>query len=379
VLGRPRWGPGFLRWLSPGLVVAGPVLATASYLALITALAKASGIGYLLFPELGALGSVVFSDPRGSWARSPLLLVLTPVLTALPGVLITRSLPYGPLALVLNVAVCLLVIRGLRSPIVPALSAGVLPLALGITSWNYPLAILAGTGGLALLVILRPRIERGLRRLWGAKPFADPAASPKPAPSIAVDGSGPSPPATEAEAQVAATQAHQPSGSAPSAGPGKAGTSAAPSLLTWLPPLAIFLAGGLVLVQVLGSPLVLYPPLMVIAYEMLAQPEHCPWHGRVGAVLAVTGGAALAGFLLVQTLGVVPLASLLAVIATGLLLHLTRLKCPPAYGLALLPFVIPNPPQAYALLTLSGTAWLLVVVELHRVRERRRGGRDRNP
>ena len=77
-------------------MVAGPVLATAAYLALITALANASGIGYLLFPELGALGSVVFSDPRGSWARSPLLL------------------------------------------------------ALGITSWQYPLAILADTGGLAL-------------------------------------------------------------------------------------------------------------------------------------------------------------------------------------------------------------------------------------
>jgi hypothetical protein len=311
-----------------GLVVAGPVLATASFLALITALAKASGIGYLLFPELGALGSVVFTDPRGSWARSPLLLAITPFLTALPGVLITRSLPYGPLAVLLDVAVCLLVISGLRSPIVPALSAGVLPLALGITSWHYPLAILAGTGGLALLVILRPRIARGLRL----------------------------PPA------------------APSAGPGPARTSAAPSLRTWLPPLAIFLAGGLVLVEVLGSHLVLYPPLMVIAYEMLAQPQHCPWHGRGRAVLVVTGGAALAGWLLVQILGVVPLATLLAVLATALLLHLTCLKCPPAYGLALLPFVIPTPPQTYALLTLAGTAWLLLVVELHRARERRRAG-----
>ena len=306
------------------------MLATAAYLALVTALAKASGIGYMLFPELGALGSVVFADPRGSWARSPLLLALTPFLTALPGVLITRSLPYGPLAVVLDVAVCLLVIGALRSPIVPALSAGVLPLALGITSWQYPLAILAGTGGLALLVILRPRLARGWRRSLG--------------------------------------------GAEPAPGPGPVGPGAAPSLRTWLPPLVIFLAGGLVLVEVLGSHLLLYPPLMVIAYEMLAQPEHCPWHGRVGAVLAVTGGAALAGWLLVQTLGVVPLATLLAVLATALLLHITRLKCPPAYGLALLPFVIPTPPQTYALLTLAGTAWLLLVVELHRARERRRAG-----
>ena len=309
------------------------MLATAAYLALITALAKASGISLLLFPELGALGSVVFADPRGSWARSPLLLAITPFLTALCGVLITRSLPYGPLAVLLDVAVCLLVIRALRSPIVPALSAGVLPLALGITRWQYPLAILAGTGGLALLVILRPRLERALRRWLGR-------AEPDP-------------------------------------GPGPVGTGAAASVRIWLPPLAIFLAGGLVLVEALGSHLVLYPPLMVIAYEMLAQPEHCPWHGRVGAVLVVTGGAAMAGLLLVQTLGVVPLASLLAVLATALLLHLTRLKCPPAYGLALLPFVIPTPPQAYALLTLAGTAWLLLVVELHRARERRRGGQER--
>ena len=35
--------------------------------------------------------------------------------------------------------------------------------------------------------------------------------------------------------------------------------------------------------------------------------------------------------------------------------------------------LIPTPPQAYPLLILAGTAWLLLVVELHRARERRRG------
>jgi hypothetical protein len=48
------------------------------------------------------------------------------------------------------------------------------------------------------------------------------------------------------------------------------------------------------------------------------------------------------------------------------------------WPLALLPFVIPTPPQTYALLTLAGTAWLLLVVELHRARERRRGGQEGN-
>lgn len=67
------------------------------------------------------------------------------------GVAITRSLPYGPLSLSLDVAGCLLLIKALRSPIVPAISAGVLPLALGIQDWAYPASILVGTGSLALL------------------------------------------------------------------------------------------------------------------------------------------------------------------------------------------------------------------------------------
>ena len=112
-----------------------PFLAAATYIALMTALARASGISYLLFPELGALASVVFADPLSSWARSPKLLALTPVFTAVPGVLITRTLNYGPTALILDLAICLLVIRLLRSPVIPAISAGVLPLVLGITSF----------------------------------------------------------------------------------------------------------------------------------------------------------------------------------------------------------------------------------------------------
>ena len=128
----------------------GPVLATAGYLALVTALANASGIGYFLFPELAALASVVFANPSGSWARSPLLLALTPALTAVPGVLITRFLPYGPLAVVLDLVVCLLVIQALRSAVVPAISAGMLPLALGLT----------GTAWLLLVVGLAQRLSR---------------------------------------------------------------------------------------------------------------------------------------------------------------------------------------------------------------------------
>lgn len=288
----------------------GPTLATALYLALITALANASAIPFLLFPELGALASVLFSDPAGSWARSPRLLVLTPVLTAILGVGISRTIPYGPVSVVLILLLSLLVIRALRSPIVPAISAGMLPLALGITSWQYPATILVGTGGLALLAVLPSRLAPGTI----------------PQPRLAL-GHGPIP-------------------------------------SPWLP-LAIFVAGGLLLVQLLGSRLVLYPPLFVICWEMLAQPHHCPWQERRFAVLLVTGVAAVGGSILVETLGVSPLAAFSAVLVTGLALQLAQLTCPPAYGLALLPLVIPSPSMTYPLHTLVGTAWLLLVVKLH--------------
>ena len=177
-----------------------------------TALARASGISYLLFPELGALASVVLADPLSSWARSPKLLALTPVFTAVPGVLLTRTLPYGPTALILDLAICLLVIRLLRSPVIPAISAGVLPLVLGITSFLYPVAILVGTGGLALIVMLRFHLM---------------------------------PPPTRAQVSPLVPNIS---------------TLVAPKSwlerVPWLLPLAVFLLGALVMVQLLGSHLV---------------------------------------------------------------------------------------------------------------------------
>ena len=57
-------------------------LAIAVFLALITLIANVTGMPYVLFPELGALGWVIFSDRRHPWARSPALLMLTPFLAA---------------------------------------------------------------------------------------------------------------------------------------------------------------------------------------------------------------------------------------------------------------------------------------------------------
>ena len=316
----------------------GFALATAVFIGLITAIANSTGQAYVLFPELGALAWVIFTDPKGPWATSPRLLMLTPFLTALLGVAITRSMPYGPLALGLDVVGCLLIIRGLRSPIVPAISAGVLPLALGIHDWAYPVSILVGTGGLALL------------SQWRARRLA-------PAPTAS---------APEAEGSPAALDRIESS---------FAMTPTVP-LRRWAGALAVFLALGLVLVKVWDSPLVLFPPLLVIAYDMLALPHHSPWLGRGGAMMVVGTGAAWAGYGLVAAFGVVPWAAFLAVLITLGLLHLARLSCPPCLGLALLPFVITHPHGAYPWQALTGMACLVAVVSTTEAWFPRSGARE---
>ncbi len=297
-------------------------LAIAGFLAFITVIANASGSSYVLFPELGALGWVIFSDARHPWARSPVLLMLTPFLAALQGLWITRHLAYGPVAVLLDVGLSLLLIAALRSPIVPALSAGLLPLALDIRTWTYPFAILIGTGGLALVSLWRARRARD--------GVPQPADAPPP---VLWSLRGP--------------------------------TQPLPLLRDWLWPFGLFLLGGLLLVRLIGSPLVLFPPLLVIAFEMLVRRQHCPWRGRYGGMVLATNAAAVVGLVLVKLLGVVPVAVFLAVLVTLALLRLLRLSFPPALGLALLPFVIPQPPLSYPLFTLAGSLWLLLVVALH--------------
>lgn len=319
-------------------------LAIAAFLALITAIANATGMPYVLFPELGALGWVIFGDARHPWARSPALLMLTPFLAAVQGLWITRHLAYGPTAVLLNVGLTLLVIAALRSPIVPALSAGLLPLALGIHTWTYPFSILIGTGGLALLIALRRRWG-GARQPVEAAASSSPLASPpRPALWLLRGGAQPLPPLRE-----------------------------------WALPFGVFLLGGLLLVRLIGSPLVLFPPLLVIAFEMIAHRQHCPWRGRYGAVLVVTNAAALVGLTLVKTLGLVPAATCLAALVTLALLKLARLPFPPALGLALLPFVIPQPPLSYPLFTLAGSLWVLLVVAMQEAWLRRQPGQASLP
>src|SRR5579863_1234594 len=138
--------------LTPRRRVAAEIISLV-YIAIIALVANATGAFYVLFPELGALSHDVFTRPRGTWANSPTMVAITPVITGAIGIVITNSLPYGFFSVLLNVIGAIIVVLGLRSPVAPAISAGLLPLVLGVTSWWYPPGIMFGTVLLAALSI----------------------------------------------------------------------------------------------------------------------------------------------------------------------------------------------------------------------------------
>ncbi|MBB6186984.1 hypothetical protein [Rhodanobacter sp. MP7CTX1] len=79
------------------------------------------------------------------------MLAFSPTVTAVLGVIVTRYLPYSAVSIAICIAGAMVILKFMRSPIAPAISACVLPRSLGERSWLYPLAILLGTGALALL------------------------------------------------------------------------------------------------------------------------------------------------------------------------------------------------------------------------------------
>jgi hypothetical protein len=64
---------------------------------------------------------------------------------------VTRHLDYGPVSVLLTVGIAIAMIAALKSPIAPAMSAGLFPLTLGIRSTLYAPSLLFGLGTLALL------------------------------------------------------------------------------------------------------------------------------------------------------------------------------------------------------------------------------------
>src|ERR1700743_3112926 len=93
--------------------------------------AQTTGFMLLLFPELASLSHDIMTRPYGKWGSQPLRLILTPTLTAVVGIFVTHHLGFGAVGIALIVASSLIIIKLLKSTIVAAISAGVLPMVLG--------------------------------------------------------------------------------------------------------------------------------------------------------------------------------------------------------------------------------------------------------
>jgi hypothetical protein len=294
------------------------------YIAIIAAVANATGAFYVLFPELGALSHDVFTRPRGTWANSPLMLAITPVITGAIGVVITRVLPYGLTSVLLNVVAAIGVILGMGSPVAPAISAGLLPLVLGVTSWWYPPGILFGTALLAMLSIL-----------WRRYSFV-----PEPSPTIAD--------VAEDIAEDLAEEVAAP----------------VPARFQKIAALIAFVAVAVLFVKLTGWRFILFPPLVVIGFEMFVHPDVCPWADRPLMLPVACFLTALGGLLFWRWLGVTPLAAA-ACMAWGIIvLRTLDLHVPPALAVALLPMVMTRPnwiyPISVGLGTLMLTGWFFV-------------------
>jgi hypothetical protein len=281
-------------------------LLTALYMGVIAWIAAATHVHAILFPELGALAHDVIKRPHGTWARAPGMLVLTPLLTGLAGTILVRNMGSGIVPILLSSAAAMLIIRVLRSPIAPAISAGVLPVSLHITSWSYPASLLVGLVLLAVISLIWRHIV---------------------------------PPA---QAQTASDVADDM-------------TEETPHSYAWLPFFVVFLIGTAILAEVTGWRLILFPPLIVIGFEMFAHADVCPWARKPLVLPVACSLSALIGVALATAFGDAPLAVIASMVCGILILRVFDLHVPPALAVGLLPFVIPAVDYRFAASVAMGT------------------------
>lgn len=302
----------------------------AAFLGVIAQAALSSGIAFFLFPELGALACDVFTRPDGRWARAPVSLVLTPSLAGVMGVLVARHMSYGLSAVLVSTLAGIGIVAALRSPVAPAISAGVLPLLLGIRSVWYPVAILIGATLLAVASVLWRRV--------------------RPAPASA---------ATKAQ-RVSACVAEL--------------MEARPTGYGWLPFFLGFIVFDMGLVALTGWRTLLVPPLIVAGYEMFAHAPVCPWARRPARLPLACCATAAVGSVSRLWLGTGALSAASIVLAGMAIIAVAGLDMPPAVAIGLLPLLLAHPSACFPVAVGLGSVGLSVTFAVYRRWLRRRGG-----
>jgi hypothetical protein len=254
-----------------------------------------------MFPEMGALAYDVLGRPRGRWARAPVYLAFTPALMGLVGVLITRQLPFGIASVMLTVLATFTTIILIKSPIAPSISAGLLPLVLGVKSWWYPFSVLFGCTLLAVISEVWKRFC----------PYDLPGGT-----------------------EVSRREKREATDDQP---PHRQGLAA----------VLIFMAAIAYLAKISAMRLLLFPPLAVIAYEMFGHPMHCPWAQRPLRLPLTCFLTASCGYAFYTLFGASPITAVLSVGVSMVILRTANIYVPPALAVGLLPMVINSPTIKY--------------------------------
>jgi hypothetical protein len=284
------------------------------YMGVIAFSARKTGFALLLFPELAALSHDVFTRPRGKWASQPWQLIVTPTITACFGLFMVRHTNFNALALTLIVVVSLIVIKLLKSTVAPAISAGVLPMVLTERSWIYPVGIFVGLSALVLTLLV-----------WKRSSFQNYNPSNE----------------EEIDSKVIDD------------------LEAPPHDRLWSTALLMFVLALAALAQVTGLFFLIFPPLIVVAYEVLGHPEVPNWMDRpiLFPLISFLTAAVGLGFCHIFD------ADFIGVIVTMLcsiaILKIFRVHMPPALAVGILPFVMKAPNYRYPISVLMGTTALM--------------------
>ncbi|WP_235653520.1 hypothetical protein [Mycolicibacter icosiumassiliensis] len=290
------------------------------YVAVIALGAQFSRGYFVLFPGLVAVAYEVLMRPWGRWASQRWRLIATPALAAAIGTAITLACRYSVMSVLLDVVLCLLVLVVFRANISAAMPAGLLPLVLEIKTWWYPVSVAVG---LVVLVCVLVPWQRRCRQRY------------------------------QEIGQDAANGAETLSDAPAFGRPG-----------LWM--FVLFIALMALCAGASGLRLILFPPLIVLTYEMFLRPTSCPWASRPGALIAACSLTALGGWVAVSLLDASAIAAVCAAGFGILVLRALQIHVPPALTVGILPGLITSPGIGYPISVMVGTAALCLAFLLCR-------------
>ena len=281
------------------------------FVSTIAQIAHWSGLALLLFPELGALAHCVITRPNHAWSKAPAALAVTPALAGLLGIIVMRSLGTGIWQVELVVGMSLAIVAILRSPILPALSAGALPLVLQVSQWTYPIALFLACSMLGAIAAIR----NGHLEL-----------------SIAAEN-----PLTV--------------------------TSNRKRDIARIGLFLLFLGGIAALAQVTTRPLLLFPPLAVLGFEILVRQNSHDWVRSPARLVLLFFVCGASGIIALHFLGDTSLAVAIAMTGALCAKYWLDLYVPPAIAVSIVPFAASTAGLAYPL-EVSFSVVLLVALAL---------------